>query len=293
MAGSGVDPIRYGAGIWLAFQCPTVRSRGKSMRLDHGGSMNRNFNEVPSGNLVNCSGFNISMYALIMRILLFVITSVWIAFYPAYLLLIYMREEGFFSYDVFIEGLFGVNSFLTLILILVVISSIYMWGFIPLIRYAIKNKSTFYAFLSIVFIFVCLVFHITFLEKGFSSENPNRVFWLSILGFILSVFLSTFIGSSIKNIFFNWLIPMGALVISVIVPIFFSDTTSDIVKTGLQNFGVGGGLEVDIYRVEDNEMINSGELLLLAPQQIYLRESNNQYMTISRNSRTYIIVDGY
>ena len=229
-------------------------------------------------------------YALIIRGFLYLITASWIAFYPAYLLLLHMKVEKFFSYDVFVGGLFGVKSFLFLVFILITISAVYMWGFVLFFRSAVLNKSKSMWVLGGIFVLVSLLFHLVIFYNGLASGKPDRILWLSGLGFVFAVAVSSYMANPLKNIVSNWLAPVVAIVASATLPIFGLNVTSDIVKTGLENFKVGGGVKASVHKIENNEIIKSGSLLLLTPKYAYLREGDSGYISISRSSDTYVSV---
>jgi len=44
------------------------------------------------------------------RVIVAIITAGWIGFLPFYLFIIYMHKNKFFSYDFFIEGVFGLKT---------------------------------------------------------------------------------------------------------------------------------------------------------------------------------------
>lgn len=52
-----------------------------------------------------------------------------------------MKVEKFFPYDVFAGGLFGINSFIFLVIILITICSLYVWEFMLIFRSAVISKS--------------------------------------------------------------------------------------------------------------------------------------------------------
>jgi hypothetical protein len=230
-------------------------------------------------------------YALIIRATLYLITASWIAFYPAYLLLLHMKVEKFFSYDVFVGGLFGVKSFLFLVFILISISAIYMWGFILFFRSAVLSKSKSMWVLGGIFVLVSLFFHLVVIYGGLASGKPERMLWLSGLGLVFSVAISSYMANPLKNIVSNWLSPVIAIVASATLPILHLDITSDIVKTGLENFKVGGGVKASVHKIENDKVIKSGGLLLLTPQYAYLREGDSGYISISSSNDTYISVE--
>lgn len=233
----------------------------------------------------------VSLYALILRFILYFITASWVAFYPAYLLLIHMKVEKYFSYDVFTEGLFGVKSFLFLVFILITISAVYLWGFVIFFRRAVLDKSKEFWFFGVIFFMVSLAFHIGMFFSGMASGNFGRVIWISVLGFIFAIAISAFMSNPLKNLVSNWAAPLFGIVASATLPILNMDIASDVVKTGLENFKVGGGVNVSLRRVGNGTEIISGQLLLLTPNYVYLREGSTGYISISRTIDNYVIVD--
>jgi ABC-type multidrug transport system fused ATPase/permease subunit len=207
-----------------------------------------------------------------------------------------MKVERFFSYDVFVGGLFGIKSFLFLVFILITISAIYLWGFILILRRAVVSKSRgiwfvcFVCFVCFVFFLVSLFFHAVLYMSGLSSGKPERIIWLSVLGFIFAMAVSSYMTNPLKNVVSNWVAPIFGIVASATLPIVFADVTSDIVKKGLENFRVGGSVDVSVHKVENGDTIKAGKLLLLTPQYAYLREGDSGYISISRNNDTYVSV---
>lgn len=236
-------------------------------------------------------GVTIDGYTLIIRVILYFITASWIAFYPAYLLLIHMKVEKFFSYDVFVGGLFGVKTFLFLVFVLISISAIYMWGFVLIFRRAVLTKSKSLWFLGSIFVLISLVFHLGVFYGGLASGKPDRILWLSGLGLVFAIAVSSYMANPLKNFVSNWVAPAFGIIASATLPVLSMDISSDIVKTGLENFRVGGGVKATVYRVEGGEPIRSGALLLLTPEYVYLREGKSGYISISRTNDTYVAVN--
>lgn len=235
-------------------------------------------------------GVEVDGYTLLVRGFLYFITASWIAFYPAYLLLIHMKVEKFFSYDVFTTGLFGVQSFLFLVFILISISSLYMWGFVLCFRSAVLTRSRFMWVMGGVFVIVSILFHIMVFLNGFSSGKLERLVWLSALGLIFSLAVSSYMANPLRTFVSNWMAPIIGIVASATLPVFYVNITSDIVKTGLENFGVGGGVDVSVYKTSNETPMKSGELLLLTPSYVYLREGGSGYVSITRTGDTYVSV---
>lgn len=229
-------------------------------------------------------------YSLILRGFIYLITASWIAFYPTYLLLIHMKVEKFFSYDVFVDGIFGIKSFLFLVFMLITISALYMWGFIFVFRHASISKSRSMWAMGAILVVVSIIFHYIVFYSGLSSGKPERIIWLSVLGLIFAIAVSSYMANPLKNAISNWIAPLFAILASATLPVIFTEITSDIVKTGLENFRVGGSVEASVHRADNGKIIRSGKLLLITPQYIYLREGDSGYISISRNNNTYVSV---
>ena len=248
-------------------------------------------NQLLNKKVLLSEGVETDGYSLFFRALIFLITASWISFYPAYLLLIHMHTEKFFSYDVFVSGLFGVKSFLLVVFILISISSIYCWSFILFFRKAVLSRETHFYVLGIIFAVVSILFHYMMFWAGISSGNPERMLWLSALGLVFAVAISAYLSNPLENFVSNWAAPLLGILASASLPIMFPNTASDIVKTGLENFKVGGGVSAEIYEVDNDKLIKSGKLLLLTPGYIFIREKETGYISISRSNDTYVSVE--
>jgi hypothetical protein len=173
---------------------------------------------------------------------------------------------------------------------LISISAVYMWGFVLLFRRAVLDKSKAMWIMGGVLALVSLTFHLVVFYGGLASGKPERILWLSGLGLVFAVTISSYMANPLKNLVSNWLAPVIGIVASATLPMLNLEVTSDIVKTGLENFKVGGGVNAAIHRVNNNEIVRSGSLLLITPNYVYLREGDNGYVTISRTNNTYVSV---
>lgn len=232
---------------------------------------------------------SITGYDVIIRIALFLITASWIAFYPMYLLVIHMKAESFFSYDVFVNGVFGIKSFVMLVFIIVLMSSVYLWGWLAMFRSARLTQKKETIVWGIIFALVSILFHYILTLSSLTSGRLDRIIWLSGLALGFTVWISSFMLNPLRMLS-SWLPPLVGIVLSATVPILSMKTTSDIVKTGLENFNVGGNVQARIYRMEDDKVIRKGKLLLLTPQYIFLRKGKRGYINISRTNDIFIEV---
>lgn len=229
-------------------------------------------------------------YTFVLRLMLMLIMASWVSFYPVYLLLIHMKVEKYFSYDIFSEGIFGIKSFIFMVAILICISALYLWGFIFIFRSYFKIKSKTMLFLGILCVLVSVLFHLLIFNFSLASGKVERLVWLSLLGLIFAGGIYSYLENPLKSFLTNWATPLLAIVLSATLPILTMKTTADIVNTGLENFKVGGGITVEIYKVDSGTLIKSGKLLLLTPNYVYLRESTTGYTSISRSNEVYVSI---
>jgi len=214
----------------------------------------------------------------------------WVAFYPIYLLVIHMKVERFFSYDIFVDGVLGIKSFIMIIFVLIVMGSFMLWGFVLFFRAAIINKSKGIAGVGVLFVLISVFVHLHFISSTMGSGKIERLAWLSALSLIFMLSVSSYLKNPLQKMITNWTMPILGIGLSALAPIIFSSTTSDIVKTGLANFNMGGNVQAAIYKTDNGQKIADGKLLLLTPNYIYLRPRETGYTTISRSNDTYIEV---
>ena len=231
-----------------------------------------------------------------MRLLVGLITGTWLAFFPVYLFVIYMFHEQFFSYEFFSDGIFGLKTFLFVLLILMVMLSAYLWGFLAIgrmatIEYEKKEKYGQYHLWTHIFIILSILFHFCFYLVGDENKVASRLPPLSILGFVLMLTIASSIGSNILKKLSNWIPSVLFIFASATLPALFHDITADLVSVALKTFNVGGGVTAKIVRLDDAKtVIHEGKLLLLTPKNAYFREGERGYRVIQQSENVSIVV---
>ncbi len=232
---------------------------------------------------------------LVIRIVIFFISTAWFSFYPAYLFILYMYQRHFFSYDLFLEGFFGMRTFIFILLIIFVVLSFIQFGFIICFFAAIKNarnhgkimktdRVMFYLF----FIFSVLFNYIFFLIF-LTNNNLYDLSLLSALSFLICVFIASFIQGKTKSSLLNWTKPAFLILTTAFIPFVYIEQTTNSIDMTLRNFRVGGGIPVSIYRKSDNNLITDGKLLLHAPNITYIRNENT-LVTVPHNQDVKIVI---
>ncbi len=216
----------------------------------------------------------------IYRALSIVLSSIFFANIPLLLFLIYMGYHGFFSYDFFSEGVFGLKVFFFLTSIFVLIISVaFFWWVVPLVKAWKKKKFKWFGFI-ITFI-VNLLMAILFLMI---PENVDvfRVGFVCTIGLPISVHIAFLLhaepNEQLKSLIF-------AIFIITYVSLNFREQASSVLSSGLKTFGVGGNIEVVLEPkiLVDNEI--RGRLILLSPKHIYIKLGDSDNVSTINRSR--------
>lgn len=233
------------------------------------------------------------------RVLMFIVSGIWFAVFPVYLFVIFMYERGFFSYEFFTAGVFGLKSFFLVMLLLIVMLSFYLYGFLILGRMLvvdyIKNKNfpigsrlTFW-----LFVVVALFFHIWLFALTSSIGKSNLFYTLLTSSFILVLYFCTFIRVNKSDGVVNWVPSAVFIFVSMSLPFFNTANVADAVELGLKKFSVGPGNIVKVFDKSDTNMIASGHLLLWSPEFIYFKDIENKLHAYPTKNGTHVVVEKY
>lgn len=238
-----------------------------------------------------------SIKDVVLRLLIGLISGIWLAFFPIYLFVIYMFREQFFSYDFFTDGIFGLKTFIVTLLVLMIFLSFLLWGFLIYGRIATiereKKDGKFLEYKNYTYIFfaISLLCHFMFYSMGDGNKVTSVLLPLSILGCTLMFAIASFLGSNILKIFSNWIAPLVFVFTSAFMPLWFIDVTADLVSIGLITFNVGGGVNAKIVKQDDGKtVIHEGKLLLLTPKNAYFREGKRGYRVIQQSENISVVV---
>ncbi len=213
-----------------------------------------------------------------LRLIFFLVSSAWFAVFPVYLFVLYMYERGFFSYEFFIEGVFGLKAFFLTMVILIVMISVYLYGFLVLSRWAyisyVKSGKLSWDIRVVLWISLALAgfFHLWLFSISLALDNPSLYASFTTMAFILASYACSFIKKSKREGATNWIPSAVFLFVSFSLPIFNTDSVAMALETGLKNFNVGGGKSVVVFDNENKETVK-GSLLLWAPEFVYIESS--------------------
>ena len=217
---------------------------------------------------------------ILFRVLSIALSSLFLANIPLLLFLIYMGHYGFFSYDFFSEGVFGLKVFFFLTSVLVLITSLALfWWIVPLVEKWKKGKFKILPFIGIVIfnLFFLFILIVSFPRNG----DYFRIMYICAIGFFISLHFSFLLHAKPSDQFRSLIV---VIFIITFMSLHLREQASSVLSIGLQNFGVGGDIEVVLLPEIASEEKLEGKLLLLSPKNIYIKlGESNEISTIDRS----------
>lgn len=236
---------------------------------------------------------------IVIRIAIGLITGAWIASLPGYLAVIYMQQNGFFSYDFLLDAVFAQSIFFVAASLLFLGLSMVLYGALIYLMSGLaerrdtkqvsKESRIFF------WIFVCLsaASHAVIIDFAFRSGHPFSILPPIALCLSVAIFISSYIGRDMKSSLGDWFRPALLLVGSVVVPIIHPHSTAGFVAIGLSMFKVGGGVHATIRsKADSHPIVTEGSLLLLGPATAYVRKSDGGLVIVPVNDNTIVEVSG-
>lgn len=191
------------------------------------------------------------------------------------LFVVYMSYGNFFSYDFFIDGVFGMKLFFVVTIFTTFIMSLMFTGGIIAIlgkkkyQYSILKEWWWVFLLNILILII-------FILGALSKLIPWEWFiFLFIISLAICTHLSIMLFYNAKNQLISFIIFM--FIISFFT-IFLSEQTARLLSMGLKSFGIGGYIDTEI-RIKDDK-IEKGKLILLTPKTVYIKPVGRQGVEI-------------
>ena len=228
-----------------------------------------------------------------------IISGIWFAIYPVYLFVIFMYEKGFFSYEFFTEGVFGLKSFFLVMLLLIVVLSFYLYGFLILGRMLIvgyirnESFSVGYRLAFWLAVGVAFFFHALLFVRTSSIGKTNLFYTLLTSSFILILYFCSFIRVNKSEGVVNWAPSAMFIFVSMSLPFFNTANVADAVEIGLKKFRVGPGQTVKVFDKSDSDVIASGYLLLWSPEFVYFNDDTGKLHAYPTKSGTHVVIEKY
>jgi hypothetical protein len=234
---------------------------------------------------------HVPVKSLLYRIIVALAASLWFSFLPMYLVVLYMAERKFFSYEFLSDDIAGMKTLVVSAAVFLSVVSLYLFGFLLVAKYAasvFQNTGRFGStrWLTWLCFVISMALHSVFFSTGLSVGKPNLVFDLSVFAFLICAYITSFIGGSLQQNLSNWLPTAMFIGCTAFFPFIYRDATADLLEVALRQFRVGGSIPVKVKKVLDQKLIVEGKLLLITPKNLYitLPENRQKTMTIIRNN---------
>lgn len=231
-----------------------------------------------------------------LRLIIGIILFVWIASIPAYLLVIYMLENGFFSYDILLDGVLANGIFVFAAAIFFLGLTVIFYGFLFFCfawlynKFKIKKVTSIETkVITVLLLASSVYFHYILIQIMISLDSYSPFIPFILLSLSIVIFISSYVNLDSKQRILDWKRPLAFLVLSIFIPIHQPQFTSDFVSIGLHIFKVGGAINAEILdKSRDNRVITSGKLLLLSPQFAYLKDVDDKLIVVPLTDQTWL-----
>lgn len=256
---------------------------------------------------------------LLYRCLNFFLFGWILSFYIYIPFLVYMSNNGFFSYDLFNNGLFAINIFSLFIAIILIGFSLMISGSFGLMLFYKKNnhvkvlkaikygkifklrndeqrfkemkrKKVFKAInrrvvfnilkglrLFNIFIIITIILFV-YVKSDLSMKTVEMFLWFLFLfgtSFIISIHMGILFFDRVILQFFSLIV-----IFIIVLPIFFFNTfpsqASKLTSIAFKVFNVGGNVNIIVKNKINKEIVYSGELIFLSPENIFIKENDNK-----------------
>jgi len=204
------------------------------------------------------------------QIITWLISSLFLSNISTIVFVVFMSENHIFSYDFFINGLFGLSIFFIFTAFFLILYGLFLSGFIIFIMEFVqkfKAKEKIFGS-SLGFAIITLSMNILFQYLVFHKFSTDAFIAINFIGAIINLHIGSLILCSTK-------IKLYTLIL-LIVGIFYIIMTypkviSNLVEIGLKNFNSGGKVLVDITTENNLEaIVTQGKLILLTPNKVFV-----------------------
>lgn len=231
---------------------------------------------------------------ILARFAVFLVAGVWISSFPVYVFIIYMHERNFFSYDFFTQGIFGLHTFVAMTAFIILLFAMVFYGSILSAKAEVtekkyKGKSGYRSLTWFMFLSSALMHYYMFI-LSLKHGNPFVFIWVVVTSFFVCMFFYSFVGNGFRRNLKNWCAPVLFMVASVYIPFMFREASANAVSVVLMIFKVGGGVHAEIQEMEGGGRLVSGELMLMAPNNAYMKNEKGGLVVVPLSERTTITI---
>lgn len=201
--------------------------------------------------------------------------------------IVYMSQNNFFSYDLFSEGLFGMKLFFSVTAFMIVILGFLMTGSIGLFIVKMIKSDSYSITKELKSGWWSLaVLNILVLVVAFTSSNFSKFLYLVLLSITINSHIWLMVHGKAKMQFISLIIVTVIIGYSTIF--IFAKDASNLLTLGLNTFRMGG--KNTIAEIKSQGNISHGDLLLITPNNVFLKDENESVYIFPMNNIERIIV---
>ena len=228
------------------------------------------------------------------RIVAIVLSLLFFHYFPMLVLASYMSWEGFFSYDMFEDGLSGATAFYWWAEAMLIVGSAYVAGSLYFIIESKIESQKWFPYKSGIFWSV-LVVNILMLFLMFGSNWKNQdgftkehLFYTWIICVWIAVHVAIVLNGRGKAALRSLLL---GVVLLASISVFQPGALAFPYSLSLQYFGNGGGLLATVKLSEIKDLIH-GRLVINSPEHVYLyQDGKNSISIIARKDIELITIN--
>lgn len=209
------------------------------------------------------------------------------ALYSQAVFILFMGNEGFFSYDMLVNGVVGIGVFfLATELIIVTFAVSAVGAMIPALRWWYRGSLD---WVHVVVLGVANLYVILGVAGALSRSRQDWMIWLVI--FAVSILVCLQIGTLIHGTAKDSLRSLVIVLVCLVgVTAVAHKETVALLEFGLKHFGVGGNVPVTLkleHSVEAKTV--DGHLVFLSPENAYVVLDGDRRVSIIPRSKAEII----
>lgn len=221
------------------------------------------------------------------RLLSALVSFGFFALYSQVVFILFMGNEGFFSYDMLVSGAIGIGVFFLATELTIVTFAVSAVGIVvPALRWRFRRSIN---WAHVVGLGVVNLYVILGVAGALSRSQQDWMIWLVI--FAVSILVCLQIGTLIHGTAKDSLRSLvGVLVCLLAITVMAHKETVALLEFGLKHFGVGGNVPVTLKLEQPAEPKTvDGRLVFLSPENAYVVLDGDSRVSIIPRSKAEII----